>query len=62
YDSSYIRYQGNEPATVSGKRVISQVNNLRFYESPSWQDKDVACTVDMGLGFIIDTKEIVYKC
>lgn len=59
YDSSYIRYQGIEPVTVNGKRVISKVNNLRFYDSPSWEDKDVAGTVDMGLGFIIDTKVIV---
>nr|WP_277818489.1 N-acetylmuramoyl-L-alanine amidase [Bacillus sp. TL12] len=29
---------------------------LRFYDSPSWQDKDVAGTVDTGLGFIIDAK------
>jgi hypothetical protein len=27
------------------------VNNLRFYDSASWQDKDVAGTVDVGLGF-----------
>lgn len=59
YDSSYIRCQGNEPATVNGKRVISKVNNLRFYDSPSWQDKDVAGTVEIGLGFIIDAKVIV---
>ncbi|HDR6758304.1 N-acetylmuramoyl-L-alanine amidase [Bacillus cereus group sp. MYBK249-1] len=59
YDSSYIRCQGNEPATVIGKKVISKVNNLRFYDSPSWQDKDVAGIVNMGLGFIIDAKVIV---
>ncbi|MEC3196978.1 N-acetylmuramoyl-L-alanine amidase, partial [Bacillus cereus] len=40
-------------------RVISKVNNLRFYDSPSWQDKDVAGTVEIGLGFIIDAKVIV---
>ncbi|MGG0725884.1 N-acetylmuramoyl-L-alanine amidase [Bacillus mycoides] len=56
YDSSYIRYNGTEASTVAGKRVISKVNNLRFYESPSWQDKDVVGTVDAGLGFTIIDK------
>ncbi len=32
------------------------MKNLRFYESASWQDKDVAGTVDVGLGFTIDAK------
>ncbi|PGM90042.1 N-acetylmuramoyl-L-alanine amidase [Bacillus cereus] len=39
-----------------GKRVVSKVNNLRFYDAPSWQDKDVSGTVDAGLGFTIDVK------
>ncbi|WP_033716124.1 N-acetylmuramoyl-L-alanine amidase [Bacillus mycoides] len=56
YDSSYIRYDGEEASTIAGKRAISKVNNLRFYESPSWQDKDVAGLVDGGLGFVIDAK------
>ncbi|WP_264448929.1 N-acetylmuramoyl-L-alanine amidase [Bacillus cereus] len=57
YDSSYIRYNGTEASTVAaGKRVISKVDNLRFYESPSWQDKDVVGTVDAGLGFTIIDK------
>lgn len=56
YNSSYIRYNGMEASTVAGKRVISKVNNLRFYESPSWQDKDVGGTVDAGLGFTIIDK------
>ncbi|PEP28556.1 N-acetylmuramoyl-L-alanine amidase [Bacillus wiedmannii] len=56
YDSSYIRYNGTDASTITGKRVISKVNNLRFYESASWQDKDVAGTVDVGLGFTIDVK------
>ncbi|MEB9625550.1 N-acetylmuramoyl-L-alanine amidase, partial [Bacillus cereus] len=34
----------------------SKVNNLRFYDAPSWQDKDVAGSVDAGLGFTIDAK------
>ncbi|PES67307.1 N-acetylmuramoyl-L-alanine amidase [Bacillus cereus] len=32
------------------------MENLRFYKSPSWLDKDVAGVVDAGLGFIIDAK------
>ncbi len=56
YDSSYIRYNGTDASTITGKRVISKVKNLRFYESASWQDKDVAGTVDVGLGFTIDAK------
>ncbi|EEM17128.1 N-acetylmuramoyl-L-alanine amidase [Bacillus pseudomycoides] len=39
-----------------GKRVVSKVDNLRFYNSLSWQDKDVAGSVDAGLGFTIDVK------
>ena len=42
--------------TLVGKKVISKVDNLRFYESLSWQDKDVAGTVNIGLGFTIDAK------
>ncbi|PEM25122.1 N-acetylmuramoyl-L-alanine amidase [Bacillus wiedmannii] len=56
YDSSYIRYNGTETSTVAGKRVVSKVDNLRFYESPSWQDKYVVGTVDEGLGFTIIDK------
>ncbi|WP_283748782.1 SH3 domain-containing protein, partial [Bacillus cereus] len=41
YDSSYIRYKGMDASTLVGKKVISKVDNLRFYESLSWQDKDV---------------------
>ncbi|MDM8361574.1 N-acetylmuramoyl-L-alanine amidase [Bacillus thuringiensis] len=56
YDSSYIRYNETDASTIIGKRVISKMDNLRFYESPSWQDKDVAGYVDTGLGFTIDEK------
>ncbi|MEH7151026.1 N-acetylmuramoyl-L-alanine amidase, partial [Bacillus thuringiensis] len=42
--------------SIVGKRVVSKVNNLRFYDSPSWQDSAVAGTVDNGEGFIIDGK------
>lgn len=51
-DSSYIRYK-EESASVKGKRVVSKVNDLRFYSKPSWLDRDVAGTVDEGLGFTI---------
>ena len=57
-DSSYVKF--NKKSTVDssivGKRVVSKVNNLRFYNTPSWQDEDVAGSVDAGLGFTIDTK------
>ncbi|MEK4913980.1 N-acetylmuramoyl-L-alanine amidase [Bacillus sp. FSL E2-8887] len=57
-DSSYVKF--NKKSTVDfsivGKRVVSKVNNLRFYDAPSWQDKDVAGSVDVGLGFTIDAK------
>ena len=29
------------------------MDDLRFYDSASWSDKDVAGTVDEGLGFTI---------
>ena len=51
-DSSYIRYK-EESSPVEGKRVVSKVNDLRFYSKPSWADRDVAGTVDEGLGFTI---------
>ncbi|KYG27281.1 N-acetylmuramoyl-L-alanine amidase [Bacillus gaemokensis] len=57
YNPSYIRFEKKEPVNpVAEKRVVSKVNNLRFYDSPSWQDKDVAGTLDSGLGFAIDVK------
>ncbi|MGH0586557.1 N-acetylmuramoyl-L-alanine amidase [Bacillus mycoides] len=56
--SSYVKF--NKKSTVDssivGKRVVSKVNKLRFYDAPSWQDKDVAGSVDAGLGFTIDTQ------
>ncbi|WP_412675559.1 N-acetylmuramoyl-L-alanine amidase [Bacillus mycoides] len=61
-NSSYIRYEGEQTSTASsivGKRVVSKVDNLRFYDSPSWKDKDVAGSVDAGLGFTIDAKVTV---
>lgn len=54
YDSSYIRYAG-ESSSVEGKRVVSKVEDLRFYSKPSWADRDVAEYVGEGVGFqIID--------
>ncbi|AJG61545.1 MULTISPECIES: N-acetylmuramoyl-L-alanine amidase [Bacillus] len=54
-DSSYIRYK-EESSSVEGKRVVSKVNDLRFYSKASWSDRDVAGTVDEGLGFTIIDK------
>nr|WP_018781434.1 MULTISPECIES: hypothetical protein [Bacillus] len=54
---SYIKFEKKEPVNpIVGKRVVSKVNDLRFYNSPSWHDKDVAGTLDAGLGFTIDEK------
>ncbi|KZE06653.1 N-acetylmuramoyl-L-alanine amidase [Bacillus mycoides] len=58
YDSSYVKFdkKSTVDSSIVGKRVVSKVDNLRFYDSPSWQDKDVAGSVDAGLGFTIDAK------
>ncbi|MBJ8042475.1 N-acetylmuramoyl-L-alanine amidase [Bacillus cereus group sp. N17] len=57
-DPSYVKF--NKKSTVDfsivGKRVVSKVNNLRFYDAPSWQDIDVVGSVDAGLGFTIIDK------
>ncbi len=57
-DPSYVKFskKSTVDSSIVGKRVVSKVNNLRFYDTPSWQDKDVAGSVDAGLGFIIDAK------
>jgi N-acetylmuramoyl-L-alanine amidase len=36
-----------------GKRVESLLDGLRFYNQPSWEDKDVMGTADKGFGFDI---------
>ncbi|AND10370.1 N-acetylmuramoyl-L-alanine amidase [Bacillus thuringiensis] len=54
-DSSYIRYK-EESSSAEGKRVVSKLNDLRFYSKASWADRDVAGTVDEGLGFTIINK------
>lgn len=57
-DPFYVRFEKKDTvdSSIVGKRVVSKVNNLRFYDAPSWQDKDVAGTVNLGEGFIIDAK------
>ncbi|MDZ5609861.1 N-acetylmuramoyl-L-alanine amidase [Bacillus pseudomycoides] len=58
YNPSYVKFdkKSTVDSSIVGKRVVSKVDNLRFYDSPSWQDKDVAGTLDSGLGFTIDAK------
>ncbi|MDF9623646.1 N-acetylmuramoyl-L-alanine amidase [Bacillus cereus] len=57
YNPAYTRFEKQESVNpVVGKRVVAKVENLRFYDSPSWQDSAVAGTVDSGEGFIIDEK------
>ncbi|MGE7881703.1 GH25 family lysozyme [Bacillus sp. NPDC094077] len=57
-DKSLNWYIGNHAgltAPEAGKRIISKVDQLRFYSKPSWADEDVAGIVTKGLGFeIID--------
>ncbi|WP_141531060.1 N-acetylmuramoyl-L-alanine amidase, partial [Bacillus thuringiensis] len=57
YNSEYVKFERKETVhSMTGKRVVSKVDNLRFYDTPSWQDSAVAGTVDNGEGFIIDGK------
>ncbi|PGC85726.1 peptidoglycan recognition protein family protein, partial [Bacillus toyonensis] len=65
YNPEYIRLEKSKrlpnvnqdnQVNVSGKRVVAKINNLRFYDAPSWQDSVVAGTLDMGEGFTIDEK------
>ncbi|WP_438285182.1 N-acetylmuramoyl-L-alanine amidase [Bacillus toyonensis] len=57
-DPSYVKFDKKSTVDSSsvGKRVVSKVNNLRFYDALSWQDRDVAGIVNTGEGFIIDVK------
>ncbi|ANS46156.1 bifunctional autolysin [Bacillus thuringiensis] len=50
YNPAYVKFEQKSTAdsAIVGKRVVSKVNNLRFYHSPSWQDKDVAGIVKKG--------------
>ncbi|HDW3058632.1 TPA: N-acetylmuramoyl-L-alanine amidase [Bacillus cereus] len=60
YNPAYIRFEKQESVnSVVGKRVVSKVDNLRFYDTPSWQDSAVAGTLDEGEGFTIDEQVIV---
>nr|WLE91013.1 hypothetical protein GGBNIMDK_00044 [Bacillus cereus] len=57
YNPEYIRFEKQESINpIVGKRVVSKVDNLRFYDTPLWQDSAVAGTVDSGEGFTIDEK------
>nr|WP_258528512.1 N-acetylmuramoyl-L-alanine amidase [Bacillus cereus] len=57
YTPEYIKYKKKEfVSPIAGKRVLAKVNSLLFYHSPSWEDKDVAGTVNSGERFIIDEK------
>ncbi|MEH7219080.1 peptidoglycan recognition protein family protein [Bacillus toyonensis] len=60
-DPSYVKFskKSTVDSSIVGKRVVSKVDNLRFYGKPSWNDKDVAGTVDEGYGFTIDDKIMV---
>ncbi|PEJ28455.1 N-acetylmuramoyl-L-alanine amidase [Bacillus pseudomycoides] len=61
YDPSYIGLDTKEnvSSSIVGHRILSKVDNLRFYKSPSWEDKDVAGVVNVGEGFIIDAEIMV---
>ena len=59
-NTEYIKFEKRSfVSSIAGKRVVSKVDNLRSYDSASWQDKAVAGTVDTGLGFTIDAKVTV---
>ncbi|PEE35175.1 N-acetylmuramoyl-L-alanine amidase, partial [Bacillus cereus] len=57
-DPSYVKFSKKSivDSSIVGKRVVSKVDNLRFYNKPSWNDEDVAGILDAGLGFTIDEK------
>ncbi|WP_373694221.1 N-acetylmuramoyl-L-alanine amidase [Bacillus pseudomycoides] len=61
YNPSYVKFdkKSTVDSSIVGKRVVAKVDNLRFYDSASWADKDVAGTLDVGLGFTIDAKVTV---
>lgn len=49
---------GSTASTSASGRVESKVNGLRFYNKPSWSDKDVVGTVDKGMGFPTIVKKV----
>ncbi|MRB60922.1 N-acetylmuramoyl-L-alanine amidase [Bacillus thuringiensis] len=61
YNSSYVKFEKKSTvdSSIVGKRVVSKVDNLRFYNKPSWQDGDVAGVVNAGGGFTIDENIMV---
>ncbi|PEV72479.1 peptidoglycan recognition protein family protein, partial [Bacillus cereus] len=60
-DPSYVKF--NKKSTVDssivGKRVVAKVDNLRFYNKPSWENGDVAGIINVGESFTIDAKIMV---
>ncbi|MDT3496072.1 N-acetylmuramoyl-L-alanine amidase [Bacillus toyonensis] len=62
-DPSYVKFdkKSTVDSSIVGKRVVSKVGNLRFYNKPSWRNEDVAGTLDAGEGFVIDAKVIVNR-
>ncbi|XLP25852.1 N-acetylmuramoyl-L-alanine amidase (plasmid) [Bacillus toyonensis] len=57
-DPSYVKFdkKSTVDSSIVGKRVVSKVGNLRFYNKPSWRNEDVAGTLDAGEEFVIDAK------
>jgi len=47
-----------QTSTSASGRVESKVNGLRFYNKPSWSDKDVVGRVDKGIGFPTIVKKV----
>src|SRR5699024_533787 len=47
-----------QTSTPASGRVESKVNGLRFYNKPSWADKDVVGRVDKGIGFPTIVKKV----
>jgi LysM repeat protein len=45
----------------AGKRAVSKVNSLNFYDKPSWEEKDIAGKVNKDLGFDVIEKVLVNK-
>ncbi len=46
------------PSSSASGRVESKVNGLRFYNRPSWDDKDVVGIVNKGVGFPTIVKKV----
>lgn len=55
---SYVKFEKKSKmdSSIVGKRVVSKVNSLRFYDVFWGLDKVVVGTVNSGQGFIIDEK------